>query len=143
MASVVGLPEGEGPWLSPRTVDDPASRPPRSRAWTGAGACVSRQSRAGHGVQDPRPGRGEAAQSAILPGTARARLYGKNGRGAVRLSPGENPQAGGGRVEGEGKAGRRGGDHLLRREVGYPGDSDDRPGFAARARRPRDLRTGA
>src|ERR1700684_44222 len=133
----------EGPRLPPRAVPPPAPPPPRSRAWTGAGACVSRQSRAGHGVQDPRPGRGEAAQSAILPGTARSRLCGKDGRGAVRLSPGENSQAGGGRVEGEGKAYRRGGDHLLRREAGYPGDRDDRPGFAARARRPRDLRTGA
>jgi hypothetical protein len=56
---------------------------------------------------------------------------------------GENPQAGGGRVEGEERAERRGGDHLLRREAGYPGDRDDCPGFAARARRPRDLRTGA
>src|ERR1700734_4099329 len=135
--------QGEGPWLSPRIVDDPASRPPRSRAWTGAGTCVSRQSGAGHGVQDPRPGRGETAQSAILPGTTRSRLCGKDGRGAVRLSPGENPQAGGDRVKGEEKAYRRGGDHLLRREAGYPGDRDDRPGFAARARRPRDLRTGA
>jgi hypothetical protein len=36
MAGVAGVPEGEGPRLSPRTVDDPASRPPRSRAWTGA-----------------------------------------------------------------------------------------------------------
>src|SRR5580693_8474682 len=44
-------------------VDDPASRPPRSRAWTGAGTYVSRQSGAGHGVQNPRPG-GEDAQSA-------------------------------------------------------------------------------
>jgi transposase len=59
----------------------------------------------------------------------------------VRLSPGEDPQAGGSRVEEEEKAERGGGDHLLRREAGYPGDRDDRPGFAARARRPRDLRT--
>src|SRR5271154_2437270 len=71
MAGVAGVPEGEGPRLSPRTVDVPASRPPRSRAWTGAGACMPGQSGAGHGVQDPGPGRGEAAQSAILPGTAR------------------------------------------------------------------------
>src|SRR6202047_1343246 len=27
MAGVAGVPEGERPWLSPRTVDDPASRP--------------------------------------------------------------------------------------------------------------------
>jgi transposase len=45
----------------------------------------------------------------------------------VRLSPGENPQAGGGRVEGEERAERRGGHHLLRREAGYPGDRDDCP----------------
>jgi hypothetical protein len=42
MAGVAGVPEGEGPRLSPRTVDDPASRPPRSRAWTGAGTCMPR-----------------------------------------------------------------------------------------------------
>ena len=34
--------------------------------------CVPRQPRPGHSVQDPRPGRGETAQSAILPGTARS-----------------------------------------------------------------------
>src|SRR5271154_5048952 len=141
MADIVGVPEGEGTWLSPRTVDNAASGPPRSRAWTGGGAYVPGQPRAGHGVQDPRPGGSEAAQSAILPGTARSRLCGKDGRGAVRLSPGENPQADGGRVEGEEKAERSGGDHLLRREAGHPGDRDDRPGFAARARRPCDLRT--
>src|SRR5882757_2548538 len=98
MAGVAGVPEGEGPRLSPRTVDDPASRPPRSRAWTRAGACMPGQSGAGHGVQDPGPGRGEAAQSAILPGTARSRLCGKDGRSAVRLSPGENLEKGGGNL---------------------------------------------
>ena len=101
-------------------------------------ACL--QSGAGHRVQDPGPGSCEAAQSAILPGTARSRLCGKDGRGVVRLSPGENPQAGGSRVE-EQKAERRGGDHLLRREAGYPGDRDNGPGFAARTGRPCDLRT--
>ena len=50
-----------------------ACRPPRSRAWTRGGTCVP-QPRPGHSVQDPRPGRGETAQSAILPGTARSRL---------------------------------------------------------------------
>ena len=44
----------------------------------------------------------------------------------MRLSPGENPQAGGGRVEEE-NAERRGGDHLLRREARYPGDRDNAP----------------
>ena len=72
MAGVVGVPEGEGTWLSPRTVDNAASGPPRSRAWTRGGTCVPRQPRPGHSVQDPRPGRGETAQSAILPGTARS-----------------------------------------------------------------------
>src|SRR5580700_9008978 len=71
-AGVVGVPEGEGTWLSPRTVDNAASGPPRSRAWTRGGTCVPRQPRPGHSVQDPRPGRGETAQSAILPGTARS-----------------------------------------------------------------------
>ena len=56
----------------PRTVDNAASGPPRSRAWTRGGTCVPRQPRPGHSVQDPRPGRGETAQSAILPGTARS-----------------------------------------------------------------------
>jgi glycosyltransferase involved in cell wall biosynthesis len=32
LAGFVGLSKGEGSWLSPRAVDDPASRPPRSRA---------------------------------------------------------------------------------------------------------------
>src|SRR5258707_2456827 len=106
------------PWLSPRTVDDAASGQPRSRAWTGGRACVPRQPGAGHGVQDPRPGRGETAQSAILPGTARSRLCGKDGRSAVRLSPSENLEKGGGGVEAETK---RSGDHLLRRETWHSG----------------------
>ena len=50
--------------LWPRTVDNAASGPPRSRAWTRGGTCVPRQPRPGHSVQDPRPGRGETAQSA-------------------------------------------------------------------------------
>src|SRR5258706_8624780 len=74
MACVVGVSEGEGPWPSPRTVDDAASGQPRSRAWTDGRACVLGQPGAGHGVQDPRPGRGETAQSAILHGAARSRL---------------------------------------------------------------------
>ena len=42
MAGVVGVPEGEGTWLSPRTVDNAASGPPRSRAWTAEGhACLA------------------------------------------------------------------------------------------------------
>ena len=41
MAGVVGVPEGEGTWLSPRTVDNAASGPPRSRAWTRGHACLA------------------------------------------------------------------------------------------------------
>ena len=57
---------------------------------------MPRQPGAGHGVQNPRPGRREAAQSALLFGAPRPRLCGKNGRSAVRLSPGENLEEGGG-----------------------------------------------
>src|SRR4029077_13303208 len=101
MAGILSVPEGERPWLSPRTVDDAAFCPPRPRAWTTGGPWVPRQPGARHGVQNPRPGGSEAAQSAILPGTARPRLCGKDGRGAVRLSPSENSQEGGGRAEEE------------------------------------------
>src|SRR5713101_5687358 len=110
MAGVAGMPQGEGPWLSPRTVDDAASGQPRPRAWTGGGTCVPRQPGAGHGVQDPRSGRGETTQGALLPGTARSRLCEKDGRSAVRLSPGENLEKSGSGFEEEAK---RGGDHLL------------------------------
>src|SRR3984893_6581690 len=134
MAGGAGVQEGERPWLSPRTVDDPASRPPCARAWTGGGTCVPRRSGARHGVQDSRPGRSQTAQSAILPRTARSRFCGKDGRGAVRLSPGANLEGGGrrGKKEGRGvvlfppveilkgggrggkkEAKRAGGDHLL------------------------------
>src|ERR1700722_16556296 len=133
MAGVVGVPEGKGTGLSPRTVDDTASGPPRPRAWTDGGTCVPRQPPTGHGVQDPRPGGGEAAQSAVLSGMPRSRLCGKDGRGAVRLSPSENLEEGGGRFEEE--AERGGGDHLLRRETRHPGHRNDRAEPAARARR--------
>jgi hypothetical protein len=73
-------------WISPRTMDDTTSGPPRSRARTGRGTRMPGRSGAGHGVQDPRPGRGEAAQSAILPGTARSQLCREDGRGSVSLS---------------------------------------------------------
>src|SRR5215216_8204355 len=36
LADVAGMPEGEGAWLSARIVDDAASGPPRSRAWSAA-----------------------------------------------------------------------------------------------------------
>jgi hypothetical protein len=86
MAGGAGVPEDQGPRLSLRTLDDAISGRPRSRARTGRGTRMPRRSGAGHGVQDPRPGRGEAAQSAILPGTARSRLCREDGRGAVCLS---------------------------------------------------------
>src|SRR5208282_966989 len=87
--------------------------------------CVARQLGAGHGVQNPRPGRREAAQSALLSGAPRPRLCGKDGTSAVRLSPSENLEEVGGRVEEE--AERRGGDRLLRREAGYSGHSTTAP----------------
>src|SRR5512136_2228642 len=98
---VAGLPEGKGIGLSARIVDDAASRPPRSRAWTGAGTCVLGQPGAGHGLQDSRSGGGEAAQGALLPGAARSRVCGKNGRSAVRLSQGEAAEECRSRVEEE------------------------------------------
>ena len=60
---------------------------------------------------------------------------------AVRLSPSENLEEGGGRVEEE--AERRGGDRLLRREAGHSGHCHDGPRFATRARRACDLCTRA
>src|SRR5580704_17261507 len=90
MAGGAGLPQGERPWLSPRTVDDPASRPPCPRARTGRRARVPCRSGAGHGVRDSRPRRTQTAQSAVLPRTARSRLCGKDGRSAVRLSRSAN-----------------------------------------------------
>ena len=41
---------------------------------------VSFDNLGGHGVQNPRPGRREAAQSAVLPGAPRPQLCGKDGR---------------------------------------------------------------
>src|SRR5258705_5132911 len=91
-----------------------ASRPPRPRAWTGGGACLPRQPGPGHGMQDSRSRGSEAAQGALLPGTARSRVCGKDGRSAVRLSHGEAAEKGRSRIAQE--AGGSGGDHLLRRE---------------------------
>src|ERR1700719_1057342 len=116
MAGVVGVPEGEGTGLSARTLDDAASGLPCPRAWTGAGTCVPRQRGAGHGVQNPQPGRSEAAQSAILPGTPRPGVCGKDGRCAVRLSPSENLEEGGGGAKE--KANNSGGVLFLREEPG-------------------------
>src|ERR1700704_4777537 len=127
MAGVAGVPEGERPWLSPRTVDDPASRPPCAHVWTGGGTCMPRRSGGRHGVQDSRPGRSQTAQSAILPRTARSRFCGKDGRGAVRLSPGANLEGGG----------RRG-----KKEPGEPVaiiSYDEKPGIQAIATTAPDL----
>src|SRR5271166_188139 len=49
-----GLPQGEGPGLSARVVDDAASGSPDARAWTRRGARLPRQAGSGHGVQDPQ-----------------------------------------------------------------------------------------
>ena len=43
MAGLSGLPQGEGPGLSARIVDDAASRSSRARAWTSRGhACLGK-----------------------------------------------------------------------------------------------------
>src|SRR5208337_3916885 len=54
MAGFSGLPQGEGPGLSARGVDDAASGSPRARTWTRRGARLPRQAGSGHGVQDPQ-----------------------------------------------------------------------------------------
>src|SRR6516225_8329103 len=138
---VVGVSEGKGIGLSARTLEDTAFGQPRSRAWTGGGACVLRQAGPGHGLQDPRPGGRQAAQSALLPGTPRSRLCGKDGRSAVRLSQGQTFEEGRGRIAQEAKRCR--GCHLLRREAGYSGHRNDGTRFAAGAGRVRDLRARA
>src|SRR2546430_7593908 len=79
-------------------VDNAASRPPRPRAWTGGGACLPRQPGPGHGMQDSRSRGGEAVEGALLPGTARSRVCGKDGRSAVRLSHGEAAEEGRSRI---------------------------------------------
>src|ERR1700730_18536336 len=84
MGDVAGVSEGEGPRLSARIVDDATSGPPCPRARTGGGACMPRQLGARHGVQDTRPGGGETAQGAVLPGVPRPRVCGKDGRSALR-----------------------------------------------------------
>ena len=52
MAGLSGLPQGEGPGLSARIVDDAASGSPRARAWTRRRTRLPRQAGSGHGVQD-------------------------------------------------------------------------------------------
>src|SRR6202011_6357644 len=80
MVGIAGVPEGEGSGLSARIVDNAASGRSRSRAWTGARAPVSRPFGAGHCVQDPRRGGGEAAYSAVLLHGPRLRAREKDGR---------------------------------------------------------------
>src|ERR1700756_1253781 len=87
------------------------------------------------------PGGRQAAQSALLPGTPRSRLCGKDGRSAVRLSQGQTFEEGGGRIAQEAK--RCSGCHLLRREAGYSGHRNDGTRFAAGAGRARNLRARA
>src|SRR3954452_13778544 len=99
MVGGFGLSQGERLRLSARIVDDAASRLPCPRAWTYRRTCVSRQPGAGHGLQNPRPGRGKAAQSPLLSGAPRPRLRGQNGTGAVRLSPSETLEKDGGPLE--------------------------------------------
>src|ERR1700737_1297085 len=101
MVGVAGVSEGEGPGLSARIVDNAASGRSRSRAWTGGRASVPRPFGAGHCVQDPRRGGREAAQSPLLPGAPRPRVFGKDGRSAVRLSQSEAVEEGRSQVEGE------------------------------------------
>src|SRR5438046_5442967 len=128
-------------WLSARTVDDAAARPARARAWTAGGSCMPCQGSTGYGLQDPQPGRREAAQGALLSGAPRSRVCRQDGRGTVRLSPGENHQKGRSRLEED--AGRAGGDRFLRREAGHPGHCNDRSGPAARAQPACELRPRA
>src|ERR1700746_60970 len=52
----------------------------------------------GHGLQVSRSRGSEAAQGALLPGTARSRVCGKDGRSAVRLSHGEAAEEGRSRI---------------------------------------------
>ena len=66
-----------------RAVDDAAFGPSCARAWTGGGARMSRPSGPGHGVQDPRPRGHQAAQGALLLGTARRRVRAEDGTGSV------------------------------------------------------------
>src|SRR6266513_1763975 len=59
---------------------------------------LPRQPGPGHGMQDSRSRGSEAAQGALLPGTARSRVCGKDGRSAVRLSHGEAAEEGRSRI---------------------------------------------
>src|SRR5271166_4272042 len=54
MAGVSRLPQGEGPGLSPRIVDDAASGSPRARARTRRRTRLPRQAGSRHAVQDPQ-----------------------------------------------------------------------------------------
>src|SRR5262249_36360180 len=54
LAGIAGVPEGEGIGLPARTVDDPTSGPPRTRAWTCRGTWVPARAGSGDGGQDPQ-----------------------------------------------------------------------------------------
>ena len=113
MAGVAGVPEGEGPWLSPRTVDDRLlARHAREHGPAEGHACLANLAQGTCGRSWTR--RGEAAESAYTTWNSAILTLLKRWRSAVRLSPGEilsRPQ----RVEEE--AERCDGDHLLRREA--------------------------
>src|SRR2546421_12885360 len=64
-------------------------------------------------MQDSRSRGSEAAQGALLPGTARSRVCGKDGRSAVRLSHGEAAEEGRSRIAQEAEYKRHGTVSLL------------------------------
>src|SRR5262250_1682376 len=95
LAGVSGVRQGQKSWLSARVVDDAAAGAPCTREGAGRGTRMSRRFGAGHGVQDSRPAGTQAAQGAVLFGTARRRVRAENGGGFVRLSRGAGPEKGG------------------------------------------------
>src|ERR1700723_1445337 len=82
-------------------------------------------------------GQHQAAQGALLLGTARRRVRAEDGTGSVCLPRGPGPEKGRRQIE---EVGEVGSDRLLRREAGHPGHRYDGAGFATRAKRSCDLR---
>ena len=66
--------------ISARALDDAAAGSPRPRARRGRRTSLPDAHRARHGLQDPRPTRGEAAQGALLSRAARRSLRGRRWR---------------------------------------------------------------
>ena len=121
----VGVSEGDGTGLSARTVDDAAFGPPRSRAGTGAGACVPRHLAQGtvRKILD---------QEDVKPHKVRYYLEQRGPEFAEKMAEVlcvyrqvRNFEAGRSRLEQE--AERCGGCHFLRREAGYSGHRNDGP----------------